>query len=466
MRERMRCAAILAAAVFVAGCSTSTPRDSASSRGAADATVAGVNTGAMSASPQTSPTESANSEGDTGRVASALGSTEVTDAAGPSADESNAQDAVGPAPERDVSTAVGVSTDEIVISAVGGFGGALGPALEELYQQGFVTWQKQVNDSGGVHGRRVVVKKVDHKDTADGGVGACREILGNGSYLVMIVHGTGDGNFAAASCLEKAGVVNVSVLPDLPEDWRHTYTFIPSAEDHARTLGTFVKNVMHDGDKKLGIIYLTPTIYAASKRAYEAEARSLGMDVVATEAAEPNQASFTPQLIRLRDAGVENLAIMATFEATGILRDARALGWRPRITGAFWHYDLVTQAARDLAEGAMAVREFVTTDGEAFKRFEAARRKHNPSSTPTTGESLILYGDGLLAQRILEAAGENPTNESLVAGIESITDFDTGILAPMTWGPGDYVGSSATFPAVCCTSDWTWRGLGPAREKY
>lgn len=362
------------------------------------------------------------------------------------------------------SSAVGVTGDSVTVSFIAGFGGAYGPVIEQTYA-GFETWLDDVNARGGVHGRQVRIKKVDHKETAEGGVAACQETLQNGSFFAIIGEGQGDANVTAADCLDKRGFVHAAFVGAPNPSWKNSYYMIPSSIDQGRSLGSFVKNVLGDGDKKLGVFHLAAPVYSLGKDAYAAEAKRLGMDVVAVEQIEPNQGSFTSQLVRMRDAGVENIAIVATIEAIGILRDARVMSYAPKFTGIVWQFDFITQTARDTAKGATGLRYSVTVDTAAFKQFQQKAAEQGRSGA-TDGEALLFYGYGLLLEKILDSAGPQPTRDSLRLGIESIKGYDNGILPPITWGPGDFVGSEASFPAKCCTPDYAWASMGPPRREF
>ena len=359
---------------------------------------------------------------------------------------------------------VGITANSIAVSVIQGFSGPSGAIVDRLYEEGFGTWVKDVNARGGIHGRKVILKKVDHKETADGGVGACKEVLSNGSFMAFIASGQGDGNVAAAGCLDKAGFLNLAFLGDRPSAWRHTYSFLASAKDQGLALATFVRNAMGDGHRKLGVIYLTLPVYASAKNAYVSKAKSLGSTIVGVEAVEPNQASFTAQLLRLQQAGAANVAIIAGLEAVGILRDSAALDYHPHFTGLYWIFDTMTQIARDTAKGARGLRVSATVETPANAEFR--RKAAQYGSNSTTNESLVFYGMALLLGRVLEGAGGTPTQETLRAGLESITNYNNQILPPITYGPGDFVGTSATFPAVCCLSDYAWGSSGAARDQY
>src|SRR5439155_6331937 len=85
-------------------------------------------------------------------------------------------------------SAPGVTKDTITVSVIAGFSGALAAMVTRAYD-GLMTWQDDVNAAGGINGRKIVMKKVDHKETADGGVAACKEALSNGSYFAVVPEG-------------------------------------------------------------------------------------------------------------------------------------------------------------------------------------------------------------------------------------------------------------------------------------
>jgi ABC-type branched-subunit amino acid transport system substrate-binding protein len=357
---------------------------------------------------------------------------------------------------------VGVAADHLTVSVIAAFSGPYGVVVEQSYD-GFQLGIDEMNAHGGFHGRRVETKKVDHKESSGGGVAACKEVLSNGSFFAMIIEGQGDANVTAADCLDKAGFPNLAFLSQADPTWRNTFTFEPTTEDNGRVLADFIPNKMGDADKKIGVMYLNLGAYAAGKNAFVAAAKTRGLNVVATEAVEPSQASFTPQLLRLRNAGVEHLVMIVTIEAVAVLRDAKALGYQPRFSGFYWMFDFIAQAAGPTANGAQGLKLTAPTDTQAFSQFQAKAQQAGKSSEM---ESFLFYGDSLLLGRVLDAAGPSPSRASLLAGMESIKGYDNGILPPITWGPGDHLGTQAAFPVACCGAKNTWKSLGPAADRF
>jgi ABC-type branched-subunit amino acid transport system substrate-binding protein len=196
-----------------------------------------------------------------------------------------------------------------------------------------------------------------------------------------------------------------------------------------------------------------------------AEVENLGMEISANETVDPGATSFTPQLQRLQDAGVENVAVFATAEVIGILRDAAAIGYEPRWTGAIWGYDFVSAAAQQAAQGTTSLMPHSGADVDAAAEWQSLAEEQGVAIT-FGNTSVNWYGYGLLLEEALKAAGENPTRESLLEGLESMNDYDNGILPPVTYGPDDHIASTASFALQCCDDNLVWQTMGPAQEEF
>src|SRR5207248_9358455 len=140
----------------------------------------------------------------------------------------------------------------------------------------------------------------------------------------MFLSGDGTANTSGPDCLDKAGRTNVSFISAFDPRWTHTYGYMATAEAAGASLPSYVKSMVGGPAAKVGVIYLNLPAYVAAKQRVEENAKKLGVTVVGAEAVDPNQGSFVAPLIRLRDKGADTVAIVATLEAVGILRDAKA----------------------------------------------------------------------------------------------------------------------------------------------
>ena len=471
MSARRAATIVLAGALALGGCSVTTPRhESLAARqtrlanadtetsGEAGGTTGATDSGTGADLGATQPIDGSPAAQTGAASASAsgtaAGSRPATSAGGAkSGSRAAATGAVAP----------GVTKDTITISIIAGFSGPLAAVVENAYQ-GIQTWQDDVNAAGGIHGRKVALVKVDHKETADGGVAACKEAESNNTYFAAVLEGT-EANLTAISCLDAAGIPTLYFASSTDPKWKRAFSDSVTSAQSGPILASLVRARV--GAKKIGVIYVNQPAYKAAADTFAPAAKRLGAPIVGTEAVEPNQASFTSQLLRLKNAGAEVVLVSATAEAIGVLRDAKSMGWQPQFVSYGATFDFVTVASRNLFDGVLGLRGNATVDTPAYEKYaarmEARGRGHDRTADV---EAFLAYGHALLIGEMLQRAGATPTRDSLVTGTESIHGYDNGILPPLQFGPGDHVGAEAAFATVCCNEDWTWKGQGPPRTSF
>jgi ABC-type branched-subunit amino acid transport system substrate-binding protein len=272
------------------------------------------------------------------------------------------------------------------------------------------------------------------------------------------------------NCLDAAGIPTIYFAAAADPKWKLAFADSLTSAQGGTILGSYVKNGLHGAGKKLGVIYVNQAAYKATADTFVSESKHLGMTVADVEVVEPNQASFTSQLLRMQQAGVQILMISSTTETIGILRDAKSMGWSPTFTGWGFLFDFITEAGRSLFDGVTGLRTYATVDSPAYAGYaqHMDARGRNRDDRTADLEGFPTYGRALLYGEMLKRAGPNPTRQSFVLGAETIKNFDTNIIPPVTYGPGatQHVGITAGFAAVCCNSDNTWKGTGPSRSSW
>ena len=460
-----RGASAIALLSLLVACSTSEPRNG--SAVAAGASVDDPGFAAAGVLPGTGDA-AATADGTIGGSGSAESGVTSTGGRTATAGRSGSGSATSTSGDGDVvrtASAPGVTEDTITVSVIAGFSGPLAAMVTRAYD-GIATWQEDTNDAGGIHGRQVVLKKVDHKETADGGVAACKEALSNGSYLALVPEGI-EATLTAVGCLDAAGMPTYYYAPTADPSWTRAFATGTTSAQGGHQLASYVANFLKAKDKKVGVIYTNQASYKATVDTFVPEAKRIGLDVAAVEAIEPNQASFTSPLLRMQEKGVEVVVISATLEAIGIMRDARSMGYDALMTGWGFQFDFITGAGRNLFDGVTGLRPYATTDSAAYEQYAARMEARGRARERADDlEGFTAYGYALTLGAVLDAAGPNPTHESVVAGSETFRDFDNGVMGPFSWTADDHVGSHGTFPIVCCNSDYTWKGAGPSRLVY
>lgn len=445
-----RLALLLVFALVATACSVTTPRRE---EGLLRTTDGGVVVGEDG---QIVAVDAESASAPSGGGPAAVGTSTRSASSSSAAGSSTKAAAAGNTASGNTASATGVAKDTVTVSVVAGFSGPLAGVVARAYE-GLLTWQDDVNEAGGIHGRKVVLKKVDHKESADGGVAACKEALSNGSFFAIVPEGV-EATLTAVSCLDAAGMPTFYYSATTDPKWKVAFADIVTSAQGGTQMASFVGRRW--AGQKAGVIYVNQASYKAMADAFDAEAKRAKMAVAPMEAVEPNQASFTSPLLRLKDAGVQVLVISATTDAVGILRDAKSLGWTPQITGWGFQFDFVTAAGRGLFDGVTGLRSYATVDSPAYEKYAARMQARGRGRARTDDlEGFPTYGHALVIGELLQRAGQNPTRASLVAGAEAVRGYDNGILGPFSWSASDHVGQHGTFPTICCNSDYTWKAL-------
>src|SRR5947199_349788 len=143
-----------------------------------------------------------------------------------------------------------------------------------------------------------------------------------------------------------------------------------------------------------------------------------------------------------------------------MLRDARALNYRPTWTGVglSWNLNIVATGSGGAADGIRTLATGTTLETPAGRHYVAFARKYLPNSGAEDDDLMLLaYGFTQTLIEGLRRTGPNLTREAFVQTFETkMNDFDSGYLPPPTFGPGIRYGPRSLGVTACCTDGkWT-----------
>lgn len=432
--------------ILAAACSVSTPRN-------------GFTVGTGASAPATATTALAANGPALGADAPIVSAPSAAGAASsaPTASAGSASTRAAATAAAPRGSVTGLTPNSITISVLAGYSGSYG-SLMKLITDGYNLWADEANANGGINGRKIVLKTVDNHDTAEGGVAACKEVQGNGSFLAISLAGLGGADMSSSDCLDRAGIPLFGQnLAGYRSSWHHVISMNDDAKQ-AAPLATFIKDVIGDASGKVGMIVVNDPIHLAAHDQVGSDLDRLHIARVRDEIVAANQGSFVAELSRLRSAGATTVAILTGSEAIGIVRDAKAIGYAPHFTGVLWTLDEFSQAAGAVWSGIKAIRVWPTTDSKAYADYAAKAHKYK-RDTLVNSTVMAVYGSGLLLGEVLKRAGGALDRESVVSSAEGIVGYDNGIIA-LSFGPGKHLADIKAYPLVCCNSDNTWKGAG------
>ncbi|HKY74581.1 MAG TPA: ABC transporter substrate-binding protein, partial [Acidimicrobiia bacterium] len=321
--------------------------------------------------------------------------------------------------------------------------------------------QAAFDEAGPINGRRVVLKFYDDGTANASTIQAEEKRAKDEAFALTSFVGESNVVLAPLADKHKVPVVigNIDRKVALPLKyafpvyayWAHQATILPS----------FIKNVLGGGSKKIGIVYEGTSTAIDAKNAFKDKAKELSLNVMFEQPIAQNQSTCANEVSNLQAKGVE-LVFMMNGPLGGIcmLRDARALGYKPVWTGVgvSWGFNMVAQASGGSADGIRVLRSTPTLESPEGRHFQEVMKKYAPNSG-AENDDIVLVAYALLQSFIeaLRRAGPDLTREGFVHTWEtSMNGYDSGYLPPPTFGPGNRSGPLVVGVAACCANGrWT-----------
>jgi ABC-type branched-subunit amino acid transport system substrate-binding protein len=329
----------------------------------------------------------------------------------------------------------------------------------------------EVNEQGGIHGRRLVLQIYDDAGSNAETVTANeRRARSQVLALMSVVSTTSD---IAAPLAEQDGLpfFATTMAGDLGTKLRFSFVGEPFWTTQARILPGFIANRLNARQKKIGVVFEGTEPARQAKDVFKSEAARAGISVAFEQPTAVNQASCANEVSNLQSRGIEvAVLINGPLGAICMLRDSRAIGYRPLFTGfgSMWGVGAVATASGGGADGISLLGSATTLETPGGQRYQAIVRKHAPNTGAESDDANLK--PFALAQLVIEAirrAGPDLTREAVIDAMEMrISGFESGFLPPPRYGVGDRRGPQSVAVIRCCTQN-RWTTVDPAyRESF
>lgn len=363
-------------------------------------------------------------------------------------------------------TVPGVTDKTITIAAVQAWSGDFADPVNKSFE-GLLAWVNKVNAEGGIHGRKIEIKKYDHKETAEGGVAACQQLVSDDDVLMSTEFQGQIAHITSANCLNDAQVPNIvwQGADEYLDKWTETFALLPTPSQMGVTTAKYVRSIV-SGNAPVGLVYLNQDTFKVAGDSFINEAKTLGINLVGSEPISYSQTSYVPQLERLRAAGAQTVVIIALGQETAMLTQAKKIGFAPQWTGSQFVFEYAPLANPGLYTGVTGLKLTSAAPSKAYEEFKATYKKYSSGKYPDVDpDSMLAYGFAQVVTKVLDDAGENPTRESVQQAMKSLSGFQTGILGPIDWTKS-VVGTQDLWPVVCCTPENFWKANGEPSSSF
>ncbi|MDR7418289.1 MAG: ABC transporter substrate-binding protein [Armatimonadota bacterium] len=314
-------------------------------------------------------------------------------------------------------------------------------------------WLKNINDQGGIHGRRLRLVARDDGYLPPRAVANTRELVERDNVFALVAS-LGTANvFAVRDYVIETQTLWITPLAGA-DIWagfrRNKYVFsaYPSyieegiylttyAAQHlkSKTFAVFYQNDLYGQQGTLGI-----------KRGID---RLPGTKLVRQVSYEVTDAEVAAQAQKLRESGADTVILYATpRHGALIVREMARLGYRPTLVSSFTLCDPAMFALAGEAWNDIYLSSYFPLPGTGDAKVEAVLQTLSRINPALARNPFNAIGGVAFIEPFLEGlrrTGPNLTKDRLVSAMESIRNWDGEILRGVTYGPDRRQGTNRLF---------------------
>ena len=320
----------------------------------------------------------------------------------------------------------GVSKSEILGGTIQDLSGPLAGYGKQA-RAGMQLRVDEINEQGGIHGRKIVLKVEDSAYDPKKAVLAAQKLVNQDKIFIMAGHiGTAQNNAAMPVQFEK-NIVNFMPLTAAREMFeplnRLKYAMLSTYYDQMRI--AVPRLVKEKNAKKVCAIYQDDEFGLEVLRGAEAGAKSMGIELAEKTSFKRGATDFSSQVARMKGAGCD-FVVLGTIirETIGTIAESRKTGFNPTFLGSVAAYtDLIHRLGGKAMDGmyaTMTVQNPYTDEASQPIRFWANKYKTKFNEDPTV---FSAYGYTIidLFIRGAQKAGPNLSTDTFIKAMDSMT---------------------------------------------
>ncbi|MBX9612257.1 MAG: ABC transporter substrate-binding protein [Burkholderiales bacterium] len=319
----------------------------------------------------------------------------------------------------------GVSKSEITLGSIQDLSGPIAGFGKQV-RLGMMLRVDEINEQGGVHGRKLVLKVEDSAYDPKRAVLAAQKLVNQDKIFAMVAHIGTAQNLAAMPVQFDKNVINffpVTAAREMYEPYhRLKYSFAATYYDQMRM--AVPKLVKEKGAKKVCTMYQDDEFGLEVMRGGEAGLKSIGMEFAEKTSYKRGATDFSSQVAKMKAEGCD-FVVLGTIirETIGGIATARKLGFNPTFLGSSAAYtDLIHKLGGKAMDGfyaTMTVQHPYLDEASQPIRFWANKYKTKFNDDPTV---FSVYGYNAVDTfiRAAQKAGPNLTTDSFIKAMDTM----------------------------------------------
>jgi branched-chain amino acid transport system substrate-binding protein len=307
-------------------------------------------------------------------------------------------------------------------------------------------WYRQVNEQGGINGRKINFKMVDDQYNPSRTTVIVKEFIERDKCFA-IANPLGSAptsaviDYIAESKVPLIGA-GTGAAKNLEIPSKYVFPLYPSYNTEGQDLVRFAKEQL--GAKTISLLYQNDPSGKTHLAGVESVLDKYGVKLVAKEPYEKNELDVSAQTIKIKAANPDvHLCSCAPEHAARFLTERQKLGWKAPVVVVFFGQSpkVVELAGKEAVEGVYFSTIFrrPNSPDPQMRQFVTLLKKYYPNEEP---DAIHMWGYAG-AQVVTEALGRMPketakiSRDGFVEALESIRDWKGGLIPVVNIGKGN-----------------------------
>jgi branched-chain amino acid transport system substrate-binding protein len=349
--------------------------------------------------------------------------------------------------------------------------------LGQSARDGVRLWVKEINDKGGVHGRKINFISYDDAGSPQEAQTAIRRLIDQDQVFMLISGSVSGSTLPVRQIITREKVPFVSSISsniNLMKPFSR-YIFRIYANEDSQAFGIINWMMDHEKIQRPAIIYNSNDYGVGGFQIYEERLKNhYKVRSVATERYNPGDQDFTAQLLRIKAANPDGLLVYAFAQEAGIIvRQAKELGLTAKLFGGGGTSTPLLQrgagpAAIDFTSVLVVPEIPERSDNPSVVAYrEKLKSAFYPDGFPPGRPSeydTSAYAAAKITEAALDKVGRNLTREAFVDALESMKSFDIGMTFPVSFSKDSHEGTTMV-EIVKVAPDLKWESVAQSSGK-
>lgn len=299
----------------------------------------------------------------------------------------------------------------------------------------------ETNAAGGIEGRQLRLISEDDGYVAARAVQGVRKLI-EVDKVFAIASASASHGLAALPVLEKAGIPTMATTAPITKFYEppRKNVFVVGQSYEAGLTGLADYLAKKFPGKKWGIITQNDDYGEALKAGFAESVKKNKLNVVYQAEYTKGQKDFSSEMLALRSSGAEVFIAGGIISENGaMMRELEKLDTKP-IVGIFWpgRVSVTYKLMGPVGDGSYAVDYVEADESAAVKAFMERAKKILPEAEykAINRYTLTGYGSTRVLIEAMKRCGKTLTWDCTIAELEKTKNLETGVMGPVSFGPG------------------------------